>query len=140
MNYIIRELNETDYDSYFKLINDFRDTDFTRDDFIKNLKNIKQYSNIFVIEKNSELIATGTILFEQKFIFNCSKLAHIEDVCVKKTLRGQGFGKLIVEKLISVAKQQKCYKITLDCSENNTNFYKLYGFEIRGHQMSQLLN
>jgi glucosamine-phosphate N-acetyltransferase len=140
MDFIIRELTTNDYTSFLKLINDFRETVFTEEDFITHLKTINQYSKIYVIEKNSELIATATLLIEQKFIFNCSKLAHIEDVCVKKELRGQGFGKIIVQKVINEANKLGCYKITLTCAESNIPFYSTTGFEVRGSQMSQLLN
>jgi glucosamine-phosphate N-acetyltransferase len=140
MDISIRELNSNDYEQFFKLINDFRETKFTQEEFLKHLKTISGYSKIYVIEKNSELIATGTLIIEQKFIYNCSKLAHIEDVCVKKELRSQGFGKIIVKKLIEEATKEKCYKITLVCSESNTKFYATTGFEVRGFQMSQLLN
>ncbi len=139
MEYNIRELNYSDYNNYLELINDFRKTYFTEQDFINildNLYNIK----IYVIEKDSKLVASATLNIEQKFIHNCCKLAHVEDVCVKKEFRNNGYGKIIINKLIEEAKNMKCYKITLYCSENNSNFYKKYGFEITGHQMSQLLD
>ncbi len=139
MEYNIRELKYSDYNNYLELINDFRETYFTEEDFINildNLHNIK----IYVIEKDSKLVASATLNIEQKFIHNCGKLAHVEDVCVKKEFRNSGYGKIIINKLIEEAKNMKCYKITLYCSENNSNFYKKYGFEITGHQMSQLLD
>lgn len=139
MSLIIRELNELDYKNFYELINDFRDTEFTEDEFKDTLHKINRTSKIYVIELNSKLIATGTLILEQKFIFNRCILGHIEDVCVKKEYRANGYGKLIVSKLIEEAKHYKCYKITLDCSESNTFFYSKNGFEARGVQMSQLL-
>jgi len=85
-----------------------------------------------------ELIATGTILFERKFIYNLCMLCHIEDVCVKKEFRSHGFGKQIISHLISRSKEKDAYKITLDCNEMNVEFYKKCGLEQRGVQMSQL--
>lgn len=139
MIYNIRELNYDDYNSFLILINDFRETSFTKEEFSTNLKKINMNGKIIVIEQNSELIATGTLIIEQKYIFNCAKLAHIEDVCVKKEFRAQGFGKKLVQNIIQEARKEGCYKITLDCSDLNSSFYKTTGFEIRGHQMSQLL-
>ena len=138
MNNIYKK-NGLYYTYYLPLINDFRETYFTENEFINMLNNISSYIKIFVIEKDSKLIATGSIIIEHKFIFNCSKLAHIEDVCVKKEFRNCGYGKIIVNKLIQEAKQNGCYKITLTCSENNTFFYNKIGFENRGFQMSKLL-
>ena len=140
-NIIARELNVNDYEQFLRLINDFRQTNFTEEQFKEILKNFEkdQTTKIFVIEKDSNLIATATLIIEQKFIYNLSKLAHIEDVCVKKEMRKQGYGKLIINKIIDEAKKIGCYKITLDCSNENISFYKLSNFEVRGNQMSQLI-
>lgn len=139
MNYIIREIKETDYNDYLRLINEFRETAFTEEEFKNNLKIIKLYSKIYVIEKDLKLIATGTLLIEQKFIYNCVKMAHIEDVCVSKDFRMFGFGKIIVNSLIEEAKKLCCYKVTLNCSETNILFYTKVGLEKRGYQMTRLL-
>ncbi len=140
MSIIIRTLDINDYKKYFNLINDFRETNFSEEDFKNVITNKCTNMFIYVIEENNELIATGTLIIEQKFIFNCAKLAHIEDICVKKEFRRKGYGKIIVNKLIEEAKKLNCYKITLTCSEYNSDFYKVSGFEVRGVQMSQLLS
>jgi glucosamine-phosphate N-acetyltransferase len=135
----IRKLTSSDYEPFLHLIQDFRDTTFTENQFKDILSAIQCTSDILVLELSGSLIATGTVFYEQKFIFNCAKLAHIEDVCVKKEYRRMGYGKQIVDSLIQSAKQKGCYKITLDCATANVDFYTASGFEVRGHQMSQLL-
>jgi len=137
-NCIIRKLNETDYDKYIVMINEFRETFFTKDNFIETLKYVNAFSEIWVMEYDNDIIATGTIIYEKKFIYNNSSLGHIEDICVKKQYRKFGLGKLIVTFLMNLAKEHGCYKITLDCSEENSHFYKKCGLEKRGIQMSQL--
>ena len=134
----IRQLTEKDYISYKTLINDFRETEFTEKQFIDMIQYIKPFTEIWVIENDGELIATGTIFFERKFIYNLCILCHIEDVCVKKEFRSHGFGKQIICHLISRSKEKDAYKITLDCNEMNVGFYKKCGLEQRGVQMSQL--
>ena len=133
---IFRKLTVDDYDSFLALINDFRDTAFTKEEFAENLNTILQSSEIYVVESNNKLIATGTIMYETKFIFNICRLAHIEDVCVKKEHRGQGLGKYMLSKLVSIAKEKKCYKVTLDCADTNVTFYEKCNFEKRGNQMT----
>lgn len=140
MLYIVRELVKTDFENYLELINDFRKTTFDQNQFNNILEGLGSTIRIFVIEKDLKLIATGTLIIEQKFIYNCTKMGHIEDVCVKKEFRCQGFGKIIIRKLIDIATEHKCYKITLTCSESNIPFYKTNNFDIRGVHMSQLLN
>ena len=136
---LIRKLTSNDFEEFLKLINDFRNTIFTEIEFKKNLKNVNKNSDIWVIDFDNKLIATATIIYEQKFIYNLTKLAHIEDVCVKKEFRGKGYGKILINKLKEEANVSKCYKITLDCNESNMEFYKKCGFDIRGVQMSCLL-
>lgn len=137
-NYIIRKLTQTDYNKYLVMINEFRTTVFTEEQFIETLKYIGPFSEIWVIEKDDEIIATGTIIYEKKLIFNNGKLAHIEDVCVKEKYRKFGFGKIIVNHLMNEAKERDCYKVTLVCNESNIRFYEKCGMEMRGVQMSQL--
>lgn len=134
----IRKIDYNDYEKYIVMINEFRETNFTKEQFIQTLKYIDPFSEIWVIESDNEIIATGTIIYERKFIYNNGVLAHIEDICVKEKYRKSGYGKIIVRHLMELAKEKGCYKITLVCNENNTAFYKKCGMENRGFQMSQL--
>jgi glucosamine-phosphate N-acetyltransferase len=63
--------------------------------------------------------------------------AHIEDVCVSASRRRQGLGKRLIQHLIGEARD--CYKITLDCSDENVPFYEACGLERRGNQLCQLV-
>lgn len=135
-NYIIRKLHEDDYEKYLKLINQFRPTKFTKDKYLEILNKININSEIWIIELNNELVGTGTILYEYKFIHNISILAHIEDICIDENYRGQKFGKILVDYLINEANQKNCYKITLYCSEELEKFYKFCNFEKKGIQMA----
>jgi len=139
MEYTLRCLNSNDYDVFLPLINEFRETQFTREEFQETLAKMNQYSEIWVVEHKGDLIGTATILYERKFIFNRCILAHIEDVCVKGIYRRKGIGRLLVQKLIEEAKNKKCYKLTLDCATHNIPFYTACGLELRGTQMTCLL-
>lgn len=136
----LRVLTESDYPAFLELIRDFRDTTFTEDEFKATLAHMNVTSEICVLEQSGNLLATGTILYEQKFIFNLAKLGHIEDVCVKREYRRLGYGKIIVQQLLRRATEAGCYKVTLDCADANVDFYKACGFEVRGHQMSTLVS
>jgi glucosamine-phosphate N-acetyltransferase len=140
MEYTLRHLYIDDYDAYLPLINEFRATQFTKEEFQETLTKMNQYSDIWVVEHNGTLIGTATILYERKFIFNRCILAHIEDVCVKETYRRKGIGRLLVQKLLEEAKTQQCYKVTLDCATHNIPFYTACGLELRGTQMTCLIN
>lgn len=135
---VIRKLNNTDYDNYIVMINEFRETFFTKTQFEETLAYMMPYSEIWIIEYNDQIVATGSIFCEKKFIHNNSSLGHIEDICVKKEYRKFGLGKLLVQHLMNQAKIMGCYKVTLDCSEENSHFYEKCGLEKRGFQMCQL--
>ena len=136
-NCIFRKLTADDYAKYVTLINDFRETVFTEEEFITTLGKMNaNNSNIWVMVMNDELIATGTIFYEYKFIHNISKLAHIEDICVSTYHRKNNYGKTMVKHLVEEAKKEKCYKITLYCDEKLEHFYADNGFEKKGIQMA----
>ena len=149
--YIVRNLCKDDYDSnylqllcqYFSInVDVISFADFT--DYIDKLQSTHQ---IVIIEnindnipsKNNNtpyIIGSSAIFIETKIIHNFGKVAHIEDVIVHNEFRGKGIGKMLIEKCIEVAKQNGCYKIILDCSEHNCEFYEKCGFTQKGAQMA----
>jgi ribosomal protein S18 acetylase RimI-like enzyme len=134
----IRKLTEEDYDAYLPLINQFRPTTFTKEDFSRVLNKIHNSSDIWVIQESDILVATATIMYEHKFLWNTCIYAHIEDVCVHKDYRRGGYGKKLVHHLLGEAKRHSCYKITLDCASDNVPFYTACGLSPRGIQMCEL--
>ena len=97
-------------------------------------KNI--YNNIYVaylIDNNVEkLIGCITLFIEDKIIHNGGKVGHIEDVVIDEKYRGKGIGKILIDYVISIAKDAKCYKVILDCDEENVGFYQKSGFKTKG--------
>jgi glucosamine-phosphate N-acetyltransferase len=87
----------------------------------------------------SRIIASATLLVELKFIRNCGKCGHIEDVVVDSSYRGQRLGLRVIEALIEAAKEAGCYKVILDCSEHNAAFYSKCGLEKKEIQMVRYL-
>jgi len=134
---IIRNLTEDDYTAFYDLIQEFRPTQFSKERFLEVLNAIERSSKIWVVEENGLLLATATIIYEHKFIFNTCIYAHIEDVCVRARHRRRGIGKMLVQHLVKQASH--CYKVTLDCADSNVAFYEACGFERRGNQMSTLI-
>jgi len=126
-----------DYENYLNLINQFRSTFFTLEQYKDTLIKIENNSTIWVIDENNKLIGTATIIYEHKFIHNIVKSAHIEDVCIDINHRNKGLGNLLVNFLVNEANKEKCYKIKLDCDPKLENFYKKSGLENNGIQMSK---
>ncbi|CAK9188138.1 unnamed protein product [Ilex paraguariensis] len=92
---------------------------------------------ICVIEdhRTGKIIATGSVFIEKKFIRNCGKVGHIEDVVVHSNARGMQLGKKIIGFLSDHARSMGCYKVILDCSVENREFYEKCGFKQKEVQM-----
>lgn len=145
-HYIFRKLCATDYhNNYLQLLGqDFsiNVSDISFDDFTNYIDTLPDTQQIIVIQHNQYdstspyLIGTATIFIETKLIHNFGKVAHIEDVIVHNEFRGKGLGKLLLDKCIEIAKQNGCYKIILDCSDDNCRFYENCGFNKKGNQMA----
>eukprot|EP01096_Ripella_sp_DP13-Kostka_P010875 TRINITY_DN4342_c0_g1_i1.p2 TRINITY_DN4342_c0_g1~~TRINITY_DN4342_c0_g1_i1.p2 ORF type:complete len:198 (-),score=53.29 TRINITY_DN4342_c0_g1_i1:72-665(-) len=99
-------------------------------------------SYVIVVEDTttSRIVATGSILFEYKFLRGFGCVAHIEDIVVDAQLRGLYIGRVIIEQLVRIARKvEGCYKIILDCSEKNVPFYEACGFKKNELQMALYL-
>lgn len=154
-------MNDLEYTSLFQLI---KDNSIHKDEIIKQYmlllsqlteapvlsneeftKKLLEITNIgcinvcyFKTEENIiHIIGSGTIIFEPKIIRNGQYVGHIEDIIVDEKYRSIGIAKIIINKLINLANEKKCYKIILDCKYNLSDFYEKLGFEKKGIQMAK---
>lgn len=91
---------------------------------------------VWVIEKNNIIVASATLVIEQKLIHVMGKVGHIEDVVVHKDYRTLGYGQILVKHLVNEAKRQRCYKVILDCKPELSPFYEKNGFVVKGNAMA----
>lgn len=146
MDIIIEELNENhDYNKYCNLLKQLTTIDtscFSSQEFFDNLKliNSNPYHKIFIAIYNQNIIASITVLIEPKIIHNLSRVSHIEDVVVDISYRSFGIGKKLMNKAIEYSKEMNCYKIILDCSENNISYYNKFNFIKKETQMALYIN
>jgi glucosamine-phosphate N-acetyltransferase len=111
--------------------------------FVNILDNINKNSLIYIVcindindIENFNIIGSGTILIENKFIHGGMNIGHIEDIVVHTSYRKMRISQTILDKLKEFAKNNNCYKIILDCKDSVANVYKKNNFEITGLQMS----
>ncbi|XOU93913.1 MAG: GNAT family N-acetyltransferase [Candidatus Kerfeldbacteria bacterium] len=105
----------------------------------KAFKHIQKNKNhrIFVaINEDEQVIGLTTLLIERKFIHEFGKLGHIEDVVVREGFEGNGIGGALIEKAKKVAKKEDCYRIVLNCSDDNIKFYEKYGYKKKENEMA----
>ena len=131
---IIKEL-EKDHliDSFFDTLSNLTEIGedvYNKEFSQKILEKIKNAGNIriFVAMKDSDIVGSITAIIEQKFIHNGGKICHIEDVVTRKGFEKLGIGSQLLEKVLELAKNEKCYKVILNCSEYNLKFYENLGF------------
>lgn len=141
--YRIRPLNENDYENgYMDLLKEFRastleETCETFMNVYTHLKHQKSYYIVVVEDvETKQVIGTGTLFIEQKFIHNYGRVGHIEDVVVSTNYRNNGIGKMILQQLKHIGKELNVYKLILNCSTELVPFYKKHGFSLHNSQMS----
>jgi len=138
----IRHIHENDInDDYYKLLGQLTEIDVETMELQKTknfLNGLNENHCIYVIEceNTKRIVATGTLLIEQKLIRNYGKVGHIEDIVVDKNWRGFGLGKYMIDYLGKESKKKKCYKCILDCSDSNVGFYEKCSYVRKGAQMS----
>lgn len=135
---MFRHLSVDDYTGYKELISSFRPTEFDEKQFENFVMQLGKNFQIIIMEIDSKIVATATIIYEPKLIFNVSKTAHVEDVCVLPEFRSMGYGSEIMKKVYEEACANGCRKVTLVTSPETSKFYIKNGYEVRGVQLSRL--
>ena len=140
---IIRHIESNDYyKDYLILLEQLTIVEKEKINFIqfKNfINNLSDKHIIIVIEYNNKIVGTGTLIIENKLIHNMGLVGHIEDVVIHNNHRKLGYGKKIINELINICIQSSCYKIILNCNENNINFYQNCGFTQKEIEMAKYL-
>lgn len=127
----IRFLRESDFSKGFiECLEELGKLQAKLSDMLISYKSRKKHGiKTFVVEDkfSNKIIASASLIIEPKFRYT-EKCGHLEDVCVAKTHQHQGFGKKLVFHVLQYAKKKKCYKVILNCNDNNIPFYNSLGF------------
>ena len=97
-------------------------------------------TNVFAIValSNEEVIGYASLFLEIKV--RGGIIGHIEDVVVSSSKRNCGIGKTLIDRLHEIAREQGCYKLTLECESKVIDFYKKCSYEISGTSMKKYLS
>lgn len=135
MGYTIRKIRKEDInEKYFELLSTLTEAPYPGQGEIekmyKYIEDHKETYNVSVIvSSDGEVVGTGTLLIEKKFIRSLGSVGHIEDIVVSKSHQGKGLGKMMINHLTEKAGEKNCYKVILACSEENQKFYEKCGFK-----------
>jgi glucosamine-phosphate N-acetyltransferase len=132
--YVSRKLESGDYYKGFlqllERLTEVGTDDITYDSFSKHLQDRESNTKTYVILDTNvnKIVATGTLIVENKFIHKLSSVGHIEDIVVDEHYSGSGLGKKIVNLLSELSKSTGCYKTILNCDVKCVGFYQKCGF------------
>ena len=128
-----RNLQKNDFNlGYLDLLSQLTEVNknnISSEKFSNFIDKLGENHKIIIIINNNKIIATGTLLIENKIIHSISKVGHIEDIVVDSNSKGLGIGKKIVNYLTNLAKENNCYKVILNCNDHNIGFYQKCGYQ-----------
>ena len=134
-----RYLQKDDYNKgYLDLLSQLTEVNknkITYQKFCNFIDTLNENHIIIVITINNKLVASGTLLIENKIIHGISKVGHIEGIVVDGNSRGLGLGKHIINYITNLAEKNECYKVILNCKEENCGFYEKCGYEKKEFEM-----
>lgn len=132
------DLSEEFYSNYLTLLNEFRETKFSREYLLEFINSLPNNHDILLLfdEKTSNIIGTITVILERKLIKNGKIVCHIEDLIISTLYKNKGYGTKILDIIKVVAREKNCYKIVLNCSDNLKKFYEKNSFENKNIEMS----
>jgi glucosamine-phosphate N-acetyltransferase len=144
-NFVIRLINKNDY-SVVKLLEQFKHNklNISKEMFGFYVEkgctypiDIGTSQLIFVMEDtmSMKIVGHASVIFEHKLLQELRQIAHIEDVIIDDTYRGQKLGKQLIDFIVNYINRMNCYKVILDCNKTNVPFYEKCGFEKKENQM-----
>lgn len=134
-NIILRYITSTDYhDGFIETLNALKPTHISYESYMQIMRNRQKCGIITIVAQyENSVVGTASMIIEEKFYGGA--VAHVEDVAVIEKYHGNGIGRLLMSRLECEARQFGCYKIVLDCNDNNIIFYENCGYKRHINQM-----
>ncbi|KZW00783.1 acyl-CoA N-acyltransferase [Exidia glandulosa HHB12029] len=95
------------------------------------------YTLVILNRETDQIVATGTLFVERKFLRGLGLVGHIEDVAVSTSQQGKKLGFRITQALVGISEGRGCYKTIGNCSTDNIPFYEKCGFRLKDHEMAK---
>jgi len=111
----------------------FRDTTPMPKHWWKIMEDPNIYYRVAV--QGERVLGVASLIAINKILRSGSRMGLIEDVAVSSEARGLGLGKLLIEDLLALGGEVGCYKVVLNCSDDNVKFYEKCGMYNAENQM-----
>jgi len=95
------------------------------------------YILVVVSRETDQIVGSGGVFVERKFLRGLGRVGHIEDIAVAREMQGKKLGLRIIQALTQISEDVGCYKTILNCSETNIPFYEKCGYERREAEMAK---
>lgn len=135
---LIREAAEKDIPEVLKLLMSMDGEDgMDSSAALKIWNNIKRYPyyKLLVVEERESIVGTCSLIVLDNLGHQGARLAVVESVIVERNHRGQGIGKLMMDHVMELAREEKCYKLMLSSNKKRVpahEFYRKLGFKQHG--------
>jgi len=119
----IRPLTEADIDTVLVIEQSSFDHPWARSNFLDEFKN-EDLTIPLGLERDSRLIGFA-------FIWIIVDECHLANIAIHPDFRRMGFSKLLMNRIIEIAREKKCLKIMLEVRKSNREaiaLYRQYGF------------
>ena len=138
MGYQIRKAQAKDADLVYQFIKELAAYEELEDEVVGSVEKIKETlfgenpkAEVIFLEEEGE--AVGFALFFHNYsTFLCRYGIYIEDIYVRESARGKGYGKALFKHICGLAKQRECGRVEwwcLDWNKPSIDFYLRLGAE-----------
>lgn len=127
-NYRICPIEEEDFNQLIELFKAFASFEKVPERMINSVERMKEealFFNGFVVKNNRNRICGYATYFFAYYTWT-GKSLYMDDLYVHPSYRGQGLGSMLIQKVISLAKETKCHKLRWQVSEWNEPAIKFY--------------
>ena len=126
----IRLMDATDLNrGFFDALRALKTVELTEEQAIEIYRDrLKSRIRTYVAVIDDQVAGTASVFIEPKFINSGGVVGHIEDVAVNQRFQKHGVGRALVQHLLEVCREFRCYKVILDCAEGVIPFYERIGF------------
>jgi GNAT superfamily N-acetyltransferase len=137
---LLRPVEKSDLDSTFELLQSISEFLPAKNEYSDIWDMYKNQQNFYAIVAavDKKIIGFGSICIETKI--RGGSMGHIEDIVTNQKYRKKGIGTIILNGLCDIAKANNCYKVSLQCKEENLEFYNKANFEIGGFSMQKFID
>jgi GNAT superfamily N-acetyltransferase len=135
MKYILRKATEKDFVAIHNLIHElavFEKASGQHSNSVQQMIEEQAYFNAFVVENQEGEIIAMALYFIAYFTW-VGKSLYLDDLYVKKEFRGEGIGKMLIDKIFEIAKKENCKRLRWQVLDWNTpaiDFYEKLGAKL----------